>query len=178
MPPQTPAAPLPDEELLQYYVQYRLGVFRFCKAFLKDEDLAHDALQEVFIRVALCGVPFRQVENKQGWLITVARNWCLDRRRHGKAQFELKQRFGAELAPSREDPLHEIRDQLQQLLKHPQLDDRDRLLLQLLYENASMAEAALAMGLSPQAANRRRRRLAELAREMENGDVGDTPYVH
>jgi len=59
--------------LLQRYTLMLLGV---CMKYLKDEEAAKDAVQQVFLKV-ISELQKYQVEYLKSWLYTIARNYCL-----------------------------------------------------------------------------------------------------
>ena len=59
--------------LLQRYTLLLLGV---CMKYLKDEELAKDAVQQVFLK-AITELQKYSVEYPKSWLYTIARNHCL-----------------------------------------------------------------------------------------------------
>ena len=81
--------------LLQRYTMLLLGV---CMKYLKNEDDAKDAVQQVFLKV-INDLPKYKVEYFKSWLYMVAKNHCLMKLRDkGKQPSELQEQFmgGAE----------------------------------------------------------------------------------
>jgi RNA polymerase sigma-70 factor (ECF subfamily) len=70
--------------------RYTLLLFGVCLKYLKDEDEAKDAVQQIFLKV-LTDVSRHKVEFFKAWLYMVAKNHCLMRLRdrNGKKQREL-----------------------------------------------------------------------------------------
>ncbi len=64
--------------LLQRYTLLLLGV---CMKYLKDEEEAKDAVQQVFSK-ALTEVDKYQIDHFKSWIYTVARNHCFMQLRH------------------------------------------------------------------------------------------------
>src|SRR5260370_40527410 len=68
-------------------------VYRVCQRLLKNSDDAADAMQEVFLRGFVSLKAETESERARAWLLTVARNHCLDllrrRKRLGKALVRL-----------------------------------------------------------------------------------------
>ena len=60
-------------ELLDRYTLLLMGV---CMKYLKDEEAAKDAVQQVFIKV-LGELPKYRVEYFKSWIYTITRNQCL-----------------------------------------------------------------------------------------------------
>lgn len=64
-------------------LQHHKAVYRVCYGILGDEHEAEDITQEAFLKYWQIG---NDVRGPKGWLITVARNKCLDRLR-GRKRF-------------------------------------------------------------------------------------------
>lgn len=62
----------------QLYKQYGRNVYYKCLSFLKNETLAKDATQEVFIKVFLKQSKYRQASSLSTWIFSIARNHCID----------------------------------------------------------------------------------------------------
>lgn len=102
-----------DAELLAHYradgdsqwigvllQRYTLLLFGVCLKYLKDEDEAKDAVQQIFLKV-LTDVDRHNIAFFKSWLYAVAKNYCLMRLRdqQGKAWKELTE----SIAPPHED---------------------------------------------------------------------------
>jgi len=84
--------------LFQRYTMLLLGV---CMKYLKNEEEAKDAVQQIFLK-ALTELQKYKVGYFKSWLYMVAKNYCLMkiRERNGKMPFELTDR----IVPLEEDP--------------------------------------------------------------------------
>ena len=73
--------------LLQRYTMLLLGV---CMKYLKDEEEAKDAVQQIFLK-AITELPKYKVDYFKSWLYMIAKNLCLMkiRERHGRIPMEL-----------------------------------------------------------------------------------------
>jgi RNA polymerase sigma-70 factor (ECF subfamily) len=89
-----------DHEAFRVLVErYQTRVFRLAMRILRDEEMARDAVQEIFIKVYGA---LRKFEGRSGfytWLYRLAFNQCLDMRR--------RDRFGARVNLSEERALEE-----------------------------------------------------------------------
>ena len=65
--------------------RYTVLLFGVCMKYLKEEEQAKDAVQQVFLK-ALSEVPKYRIDNIGGWLYQVARNLCLSNLR-GKKEY-------------------------------------------------------------------------------------------
>jgi RNA polymerase sigma-70 factor (ECF subfamily) len=73
--------------LLERYTMLLLGV---CMKYLKDEEEAKDAVQQIFLKV-ITELPKYKVDFFKSWLYMIAKNLCLMkiRDRHGRTPVEL-----------------------------------------------------------------------------------------
>jgi RNA polymerase sigma-70 factor (ECF subfamily) len=128
--------------------QHHRAVYRLCVGLLRDPHEAEDVTQEAFMRFWTRGGDVRGVK---AWLLTVARNACLDRLRtaHRWVEFEPAQ---LELQADEHDPeWHAKRDEsatrLQTLVE--QLPEPQRSLVLLFdVEGLTGTECAEALGLN------------------------------
>lgn len=67
----------------QYERHFRM-VWNLCCTYLKNTADAEDAVQEVFLRLAVCTRRFRDEDHERAWLITTAKNVCRDELRRAK----------------------------------------------------------------------------------------------
>ena len=106
----TPYQDMSDQELLEKFQQdhnnewlglllqrYTLLLLGVCMKYLKDEDEAKDAVQQVFLKV-IQELHKYKVEYFKSWLYMVAKNHCLMRIREkqGKVMVEITDRFNGE----------------------------------------------------------------------------------
>ncbi len=76
-----PRAPVPDLE--QLMDTYGTEILRLCTLYLKDYQLAQDAVQETFLRVYTKYAGFRGQCSIKTWITAIAMNVCRDAmRRH------------------------------------------------------------------------------------------------
>ncbi len=76
-----------NQQIRQWYEQYKTGLFRYALSILKDVGQAEDVLQEIFLRLLSGGhVPVPGKE--QAYLYRMARNLCYDELRRQRRQGE------------------------------------------------------------------------------------------
>lgn len=63
--------------------RYTMLLFGVCMKYLRQQDAARDAVQQVFLK-ALSEIPKYPIDNIGGWLYQVARNLCLSQLRGRK----------------------------------------------------------------------------------------------
>ncbi|MEY4544624.1 MAG: hypothetical protein RL685_819 [Pseudomonadota bacterium] len=171
-----------DAELVLFWEKHRVGLLRYCLSLLRDTGLAEDVLHESFARLARAGLAFRDIENPEGWLFSVAKNCCISAFRRGKVQARLRSNLkdvhAAAPPITSDESLHDVREHLRRLWVHPAVDDIDRQLIELWFEERDTTAIADKLGMSPQAVNQRKRKLKQRAQELENRHEDDAPHVH
>ncbi len=87
-----------DQAAWETIVQtYKRKVFNIAYRFVGTYDEAEDLTQEIFLKVFRSLGTFDRRANFQTWLISVSRNYCIDRYRSGRRDREL---FAREVDPS------------------------------------------------------------------------------
>jgi RNA polymerase sigma-70 factor (ECF subfamily) len=150
-------------------LQHHRAVYRVCVGILGDEAEAEDITQETFLRYwQLSG----QVRGVKAWLITVARNRCLDRLRSTRRFVDADPEIFEQQTDSRDPEWHTQRDQsatrLETLVN--QLPEPQRsLVLMFDVEGMTGNECAEALNLNPNQVkvylHRARRRLRRALEE-------------
>ena len=70
-----------EERIEQMVLRYQLPLLRLCYAYLHDEELAKDAVQETFIKAYRNLDSFNEDASEKTWLNRIAINTCKDLRR-------------------------------------------------------------------------------------------------
>lgn len=70
-----------DKELAELYRRHVDTIYRVCYALLKNAPEAEDAVQTVFVKLLECPISFESPAHERAWLITTAKNHCLDQLR-------------------------------------------------------------------------------------------------
>ena len=78
-------APTPD--IRELYETYGRSVYRRCQYLLRNDEDAHDALHEVFIKVVERYDTFRGESSPLTWLVRIATNHCLNLLRSRRAKW-------------------------------------------------------------------------------------------
>ena len=76
-----------DETLLRLMTEYEVPLRRMCCVYLRDEQLAADAVQETFLKAYLALDGFRGESSEKTWLMRIAVNVCHSMRRTGWMRF-------------------------------------------------------------------------------------------
>lgn len=80
------------ERLESLYDTHALGLFRYARSILREDEAARDVLQDLFVKLARNGLP--EVDNEKAWLFRLAHNAAIDQlRRRAKRS---KDRYPAE----------------------------------------------------------------------------------
>lgn len=116
-----------DKELAEIYRRHIDTVYRICYTLLHNIPDAEDAAQSVFLKLMECDVAFENPAHEKAWLITTAKNHCLDVLKH----WWKRKRVDAEALP--EPPFWDAEPEdglLEQLLSLP---PKYKLVLYLFY---------------------------------------------
>lgn len=76
-----------DETLRRLMTEYEIPIRRMCCIYLRDEQLAADAVQETFLKAYLALDRFRGESSEKTWLTRIAINVCHSMRRTGWMRF-------------------------------------------------------------------------------------------
>ncbi len=72
-----------EERIERMVLRYQLPLLKLCYAYLHDEELAKDAVQETFIKAFRNLDCFRENASEKTWLSRIAINTCKDLKRTG-----------------------------------------------------------------------------------------------
>ncbi|MEM9067016.1 MAG: RNA polymerase sigma factor [Myxococcota bacterium] len=143
-----------DEEAFDVvYDRYRPRVFSFLCRLSADRFLAEDLVQETFLRLANKARDLHPTTNLRAWLFTVARNLCVDQRRHVHRGLGYLHELSllprrTPRSPSERAELSESVTRLEQALRSLSETHREVLLL-CGVEDFTPAEAAEVLDLAP-----------------------------
>ncbi len=156
---------LTNREVAEIYTTHGHLLLRRCKVVLRDDTLADDALQEVFVRVMRYGASLREARSPLRWLYRVADRCCFDqldkRKRRPEVSLELDAEPFAEGARSPSDRLAE-RSLVMTVLTR--LSEAERTIAVLAFvDELSQGEIAEATGWSRQTINKKLKRIRERA---------------
>lgn len=78
-----------EKEIRNLYERYSSMVYRRCFSFLKSEDDAWDAVQDVFMKLTDSLATIEKKESIYSWLLSVSTNYCISKLRKKKhVEFE------------------------------------------------------------------------------------------
>lgn len=153
-----------SREVAELYERYGYLLWKRSHAILRAEELADDALQDVFLKVMRHGASLRSADSKLAWLYTVTERCCLDiikRRARGLGPIDAVEDPAAVSSSPAEG-----RDFLTRLLGG--LAPVDRVLAILLFgEGCTQQEAAQRLGWSRQTINKKAKVIRARADELE-----------
>jgi RNA polymerase sigma-70 factor, ECF subfamily len=166
-----------SEEVLVYFEQLRLPVFRYLLRKTHDAGRAEDLTQETFLRLCRHLLDNKPLENPKAWLFTVANNLAIDIVRSDGNAVDLDEHNWREIEESRSalqsDPeslliQKERLDRLQMAVVN--LTPLQRECLHLRAEGLRYREIADLLGISVSTvADAVRRATVKLAREVDSG---------
>lgn len=139
------------EWLGELLARYTMLLFGVCMKYLKQEEEARDAVQQVYLKV-LSATAKSEVHNFGGWVYQIARNECLSRLRQQPERPADTETFDREEAPeslSVEEWMAEDRKfvQLEQALKELKIHQKECITL-FYFQSKSYQEIATELELS------------------------------
>jgi RNA polymerase sigma factor (sigma-70 family) len=72
-----------EQEIADLYEKEAGGILRYAGALAHNQEMAHDAVQEAFLRFFLCRSAGQDIRSPKGWLFRVAHNYVLDQMKAG-----------------------------------------------------------------------------------------------
>ena len=161
-----------EKELERMVSLYQLPLLRLCYAYLHDEDLARDAVQETFIKAYRSLGSFRRDASERTWLSRIAINTCKDLRRTGWFR-HVDRSITPEMLPEAAEPADEQSEGLTLAVMNLPVKLREAALLCWL-QGMTYEEAADALGITHQAVSSRLNRARKkLRRALEGSDDHD-----
>ena len=153
------------------YNRYASKIFAKCISLLKDETLAQDATQEIFMKSFLNLTQFAERAKFSTWVYSITYNYCIDYLRKKK---KLNNIFSDEMekAPDIEEevPDHELlqmeTQKLKKVLGEMQEGDREILLMKYQHE-LSIKEISTILDKSESAVKMRIKRAKSKAQQMK-----------
>ena len=162
-----------EEEALERLVErYQLPLLRLCCAYLRDAELAKDAVQETFVKAYRNLEAFRHGASEKTWLTRIAINTCKDMRKSGWFR-HVDRQATLDMLPEPAAPVPEEDGRLTAAILNLPVKLREAALLCWL-QGMTYTEAADALGISHQAVSSRLNRARQrLRRALEGGDEHD-----
>jgi len=150
-----------NEQLERMVLQYEKDLLRIAYIYLRDADLAQDAVQETFLRAYQNIHGFRADCSEKTWLMRIAMNVCKDIRKSAWFRF-VDQRVSLEhLAISTALPSLEQIALMSEIMRLPR--KHMEVILLYYYQDLNTREIAKVLNITPSAVsdrlNKARRRL-------------------
>lgn len=153
-----------DEEITRMVETYQASLLRLCFAYLHDQTMAEDAVQETFLK-AYCNLDtFRGESSEKTWLFRIAINCCRDMYRTSWLK-HTDQAVTLDMLP---EPVQETTQiDLELTVEVMRLPIRLREVILLYYfQDMSTIEIAETMNITQQAVSNRLKRAREKLRKM------------
>lgn len=151
-----------ERAFTQMVENYQTALKRMCCLYLRDKDLAEDAVQETFIKAWRSMDFFRGDSSEKTWLMKIAINTCRDINRSAYLRF-VEKRFTPDDLPEHAAPTEEKDEELVQAILHLPLRLREVILLYY-YQGMNTQEAAQALGIRQSSVSGRLKRAREKLR--------------
>lgn len=159
-----------EERLIELMQRYEKDVLRLCLVYLRDTQMAQDAVQETFLKVYKGLERFRGDSADRTWIMRIAINTCKDMRRAAWYRY-VNRSVTPDMLPEPSQPSME--DNIAITLEIMRLPRKEMEALLLYYEQGmSMGEAAEALGVTESTVSKRLTRAREKLREaLEGGEA-------
>lgn len=160
-----------EERLERMVILYQLPLLRLCYAYLHDEELARDAVQETFLKAYRHLPSFRNDAAEKTWLSRIAINTCKDMRRSGWFKHVDRRitldKLPEPLAPVQADEKHLTVEIMKLPIKYREVA------LLCWYQGMTCAEAAQTLQITHQAVSSRLNRARRKLRDALEGSDGE-----
>ncbi|MFO0665487.1 MAG: sigma-70 family RNA polymerase sigma factor [Polyangiaceae bacterium] len=152
--------PLSHDAVRQIHQQYGFLLRRRCLTFLRNPELAEDALQEAFLKLLRLGGSFTEAKEPLRWLYRLIDHACLDQLRRGKRLRHADPIDDVMLTHPNTDPT--LRKEALEVLA--ELDDESaRIAIYAFVDGMTQDEIAHEVGLSRVSVNKRIAKIREHA---------------
>ena len=161
-----------EEKLTELVSLHQTALLRLCYAYLHDQALAEDAVQETFLKAYQGLEQFRGEANEKTWLSRIAVNCCRDAMKSGWFR-HINRRVTPDMLPEAAQERTEKDDALTVEIMTLPLKMRECILLYY-FEDMNTLEIAQTLGISQQAVSSRllraRNRLRKALERRERTD--------
>lgn len=156
-------------EIEKLYNQYASWVFNRARSIVKDEQIAWEAVQDVFIKVIESGDSFRGDSSPWTWLYRITTNHCLNIIRSQKAGAKAMEGFQKEqlrMSQDPQDPNYDVlmnRDLFVKLMSDED-DTTRRIVLAYYFDDLNQEEIVDLLKISRKTVYKRLKKFMERAR--------------
>lgn len=154
------------------YDRYSTKIFRKCISLVKDEALAQDLTQDIFIKIMLSLSKFKEKSKFSTWIYSITYNYCIDYiRKHKKRKFRPLEDDRDEIRETNDiedKELFEIKsERLSELLEIISTEEKSILLMKY-QDDMSIKDIQQVLGLSESAVKMRIKRAKEKVNKKYN----------
>ena len=155
-----------EERLKAWISNYSTAVLRTCYVWLKDRNMAEDAMQDTFLKAWKHMADFerKNIENEKAWLLRIAVNVCKDYRRSAWFRHVDRRQDADALLQYRAEETERDHALALDILRLP--DQFRHVVTLYYYQGLSLKETAQALGVPLSTVHRRLNK----AREMLKND--------
>lgn len=166
-------APGPEsrKKLNDLIEKYERDVLHLCCVYLRDMNMAEDAVQETFLKAYKSIHSFRGESSEKTWLYRIAINVCIDMRRSRWYRF-IDQRVDVDKLTIATDGISEVSIALMEEILRLPARYREAVFL-FYYEDMKLTEIAQLLRVSVSTVNSRLCKARELLRKALEGGMAD-----
>ena len=144
------------ERLTVLIRQYEKDILRICYLYLRETELAKDAVQDTFLKVYKNMETFRYESSEKTWIMKIAINTCCNINRSGWFRF-INHKVTPEMMPDKEVQTNENDEELTTAVTKLPIKLREVILLYY-YQGLNVNEIADALGISQSSVSGRLKR--------------------
>lgn len=159
---------LTDQELAELYDRYAHVLFHRALSILKNEELAHDAVQETFARVIVKSEEFRHQSSPLTWMYRISTNYCLNQIRNRNTRTKKHEDHTEDIVGTGVIAANEGRSDHERILALLEtVDDQTRaVVMHTFFDDCTRQETADLVGISVPTVRKRVNGFLDLARHQ------------
>lgn len=144
-----------NQHLEKLMNDYGDSIFRMCYLYLRDYQLAEDAVQETFVKALTSYEKFEHKSSEKTWLTRIAINCCKNVMRTHWFRV-IKNNFEERQTKSSDHMIEDLieKDGISNAIMKLELEDRKMIILRY-YQELSVKDIAAIIGISENTANQR-----------------------
>ena len=160
-----------EEQLISLMTRYEKELTRMCCVYLRDADMARDAVQETFLKAYKALDRFRGDASERTWLTRIAVNTCKDLRKSAWYRY-VDRRVTLDALPEPAAPRKESSAAVtEEVMRLPRRLMEVTLLYY--YQGMTLSEIAEALNISPPAVSKRLKQARSKLRAILEGGWED-----
>ena len=159
----------PEDRLTHLVEVHQLALLRLCFAYLHDQTLAEDAVQETFLKAYKALPRFRGESSEKTWLMRIAVNTCKDISRSAWLRHTDRRRPPEDMPLASPPPNDEAEALARAIARLPR--KYKAVILLYYYQDMGQEEVAQALKVTASTVSRRLARARDMLRDALEGGI-------